>query len=230
MTAKVEHGDLLAAVKYFLGCIENSAHIDNLRGGVMGGGFDRLHAAIAVAEATRATSDLHAATVDGTEFRKLVGNVRGALHASLPRRIGSLIAFIDRWHATGIAASHIPLSTNTLECCGNMSSNGAMTVCCGEPVSTQEDESNTATVEDGYVAKMALDAIAGAHRIYPIPQQDKQSALLESAIELISAFESLSKGCRNKSWAEWQNGDGEDVGKRIEKARSAYRKARRGKS
>jgi hypothetical protein len=37
----------------------------------------------------------------------------------------------------------------------------------GEPINFYEDESNTATVEDGSVAKMALETIAGAPRIYP---------------------------------------------------------------
>lgn len=37
----------------------------------------------------------------------------------------------------------------------------------GEPPNFYEDESNTATVEDGSVAKMALETIAGAPRIYP---------------------------------------------------------------
>jgi hypothetical protein len=41
--------ELLAALQYFMQCIDNSAHMDNLRGGVMGGAFDMAYAAIAKA-------------------------------------------------------------------------------------------------------------------------------------------------------------------------------------
>ncbi len=42
------------------------------------------------------------------------------------------------------------------------------------------------------------------------------------AADLIAAYESCMDGCRDKSWLEWQNGHGENVGKRIEAARKAY--------
>jgi hypothetical protein len=45
---------LLGALQYFMTCIDNSAHMDNLRGGVMGSGFDMAYAAIA--KATGATA------------------------------------------------------------------------------------------------------------------------------------------------------------------------------
>lgn len=42
------------------------------------------------------------------------------------------------------------------------------------------------------------------------------------AAELIAAFESLLNGCRVQSFIDYESGDGENVGKRIEAARAAY--------
>jgi hypothetical protein len=48
------------------------------------------------------------------------------------------------------------------------------------------------------------------------------AAELEAARKLIAAYESLMTGCANTSWAEWQNGNGANVGKKIEAARKKY--------
>lgn len=45
---------------------------------------------------------------------------------------------------------------------------------------------------------------------------------LAAAIELVAAFESSMEGCTDKSWSEWQNGNGDNVGQRIEAARKVY--------
>lgn len=44
--------ELLEALKYMLSAIDNSAHFDHLRGGVMGGAFDKAHSAIEKATGT----------------------------------------------------------------------------------------------------------------------------------------------------------------------------------
>lgn len=49
LDAMLAGSDLLTALQYFMQCIDNSAHMDNLRGGVMGSGFDMAYAAIAKA-------------------------------------------------------------------------------------------------------------------------------------------------------------------------------------
>ncbi len=43
-----------------------------------------------------------------------------------------------------------------------------------------------------------------------------------AAAELIAAFESLMIGFRDQSWAEWQNGNGTNVGKKIDDLRKRY--------
>lgn len=53
---------------------------------------------------------------------------------------------------------------------------------------------------------------------------------LAAARELIAAFESSMEGCRDQSWAEWENGHGENVGKRIEEARTAYAASKGGEA
>lgn len=49
------------------------------------------------------------------------------------------------------------------------------------------------------------------------------SEQLDAAKRVIVAFDRLLDGDNNKSWAEWENGNGESVGREIESALAAYR-------
>ena len=46
---------------------------------------------------------------------------------------------------------------------------------------------------------------------------------LTAADRVIFAFERLTEGCTDKSWAEWENGNGENIGHEIESALAEYR-------
>jgi|GEM_PF-6118103 len=45
---------------------------------------------------------------------------------------------------------------------------------------------------------------------------------LAKASNQIAAFESMLEGCSSQHWTGYQNGHGDDVGDRIESARTAY--------
>jgi hypothetical protein len=65
--------------------------------------------------------------------------------------------------------------------------------------------------------------------IGPATPPAAQVSLVELAShELIAAFESLTDGCDDKSWARWENGNGRNVGNRIEAARKEYYAAKSG--
>lgn len=71
--------------------------------------------------------------------------------------------------------------------------------------------------------------IVGKLGILATPSPSKGGELA-AARELIAAFESSMEGCRDQSWSEWQNGHGENVGKRIEAARTAYAASKGGEA
>ena len=45
---------------------------------------------------------------------------------------------------------------------------------------------------------------------------------LKVARRLIAAFEQIAVGCKEKSFADWENGNGKNVGIEIERARKKY--------
>jgi len=58
--------------------------------------------------------------------------------------------------------------------------------------------------------------------ISPVDTQPSHTALGD---EVIAALDAMHAGCNEKSWIGWQNGDGEEVGTRLQKAINAYKAA-----
>lgn len=53
-----------------------------------------------------------------------------------------------------------------------------------------------------------------------------QERELRAARRLIACFERVTIGCSNRSWSEWENGNGTNVGDAIERARKQYYKVK----
>lgn len=68
----------------------------------------------------------------------------------------------------------------------------------------------------GYTVPLYGDCVYAA----PVAAQPSKNALAD---EVIAALEALHVGCTEQSWIGWQNGDGEEVGTRLQAAIDAYK-------
>lgn len=165
------------------------------------GGMERLRGVLA--EAAPVASTPHGTTIIGNEEL-------AALYKELSGK---------QSHASDCATSNAPAETPGRCDCSVPAATVAL-----QKVREWAEARNKKAVSEGYamdeVAYEVLDLLDD-----PAPAVQQGG---EAARELIAAFESLTDGCIEPSWKDWENGHGENVGKRIEAARTAYFAATKG--